>query len=141
MRGAELTLNRVKKSQKAAPVRVSRLSDFVSSEEVKQLHNNNFKASRETRKAFDVVDEYVARIMLYFGYEAYKDWKMGIIPDFRMRRLVEAARASELEMITNLEAVILAGGIAGAMSKKSKGVLKQAQKIIEKNEKRMKGEA
>lgn len=140
MRGAELTLDRVKESQKAAPVRVSRLSDFVSSEEVKELHEKVFKANGQNRKAFDVVDSYIARIMLYFGFEGYRAWKMGEIPDYRMRRLVEAARASQIDLITNLEAVLVATGIAGATSKKAKGPLGHANEIIKKNEKIAKGE-
>lgn len=139
MRGAELTLDRVKESQKAAPVRVRRLSDFVSSEKVKELHDNIAKV-RESSKKFDMVDSYVARIIGYFGYQAYLDWKAGIIPDYRMRRLVEAYRASQLELMTNLEAVILATGIAGATSKKAKGPLGDAHKIIKKNEERAKGQ-
>lgn len=140
MRGAELTLDRVKESQKAAPVRVSRLSDLVSSEDLKIIHDNNAKVA-DSRKKFDAVDSYVARIMLYFGFEGYLAWKSGEIPDYRMRRLVEAARASQVELITNLEAVVLLSGAAGATSKKAKGPLGDAHKVIQRNEKVAKGEA
>lgn len=139
MRRAELTLERVKESQKAIPVHVSRLSDFVSSEKLKELHDNNAKAV-ESRRRFDAVDSYVARIIGYFGYEAYKDWKAGIIPDYRMRRLVEAYRASQIELMMNVEAVLVATGIAGATSKKAKGPLGHANEIIKKNEKIARGE-
>lgn len=134
MRGAELTLDRVKGSPKAMPVREYRLSDFVSQEKVEELHEQNASGSKNAG-TFDLVDSYVARIIAYFGYEAYKDWNEGIIPDYRMRRLVEAYRASQLELMTNLEAVVLATGIAGAFSKKAKGPLGEAHKIIKKNEK------
>jgi hypothetical protein len=140
MRGAELTLERIKESPKAMPVREFRLSDFVSSEKVEELHKKNAKGSVQA-KHFDMVDSYVARIIAYFGYEAYKDWNAGIIPDYRMRRLVSAFRASQLELMTNLEAVVLATGIAGAFSKKAKGPLGDAQKIIKRNESIAKGEA
>lgn len=139
MRGAELTLEKVKESPKAMPVREFRLSDFVANEKVEELHERNAKGSARA-KLFDAVDSYVARIMAYFGYNAYLDWKAGIIPDYRMRRLVEAYRASQYEMFTNLEAVVLATGIAGATSKKARGPLGDAHKIIKKNEKYMKGE-
>lgn len=140
MRGAELTLGRIKESQKAMPVREFRLSDFVPSKQVEELHERNAKGSAKA-KLFDAVDSYVARIMAYFGYEAYLDWKAGIIPDYRMRRLVEAYRASQVELITNLEAVILETGIAGAWSKKAKGPLGDAHKIIKNNENYAKGVA
>lgn len=139
MRRAELTLEKVKESPKAMPVREFRLSDFASKKEIEELHDRNAKGSAKT-KLFDAVDSYVARIMAYFGYEAYLDWKMGIIPDYRMRRLVEAYRASQVEIMTNLEAVVLATGIAGAWNKKARGPLGDAHKIIKRNEKYMKGE-
>lgn len=139
MKRAELTLEKVKGSPKAKPVREFRLSDFVSREKVEELHERNAKGSAKS-KLFDAVDLYVARIIGYFGYEAYSEWKMGIIPDYRMRRLVEAYTASQLALLTNLEAVVLATGIAGAFSKKAKGPLGDANKIIKRNEKFMKGE-
>lgn len=138
MRGAELTLERVKQSPKAAKVRVSRLSDFVSDDEVKELHDRNAKGSAKS-KLFDAVDSYVARIIGYFGYEAYKDWKLGNIPDYRMRRLVEAYRASELELLAGLEAITALAGSAGATSKKSKGPIEAAAKIIKQHESIVKG--
>lgn len=138
MRGAELTLEKVRQSPKATSVREFRLSDLVSKEQVEELHANNVKGSKS--KLFDAVDSYVARIIAYFGYEAYKDWNAGIIPDYRMRRLVEAYRASQLEIMTNLEAVVLATGIAGAFSKKAKGPLGEAHKIIKNNEKLIGGQ-
>lgn len=140
MRGAELTLEAVKKSQKAAPVHVSRLSDFVSSEKVEELHANNVKGTAKAKK-FDAVDAYVAEIIARFGYEAYKDWKMGIIPDYRMRRLIWAERAREAAYLNNIEAVVTLAGIAGATSKKSKEPINRAIQQIKNNEKVMKGEA
>ena len=139
MRGAELTLEAVKKSQKAAPVHVSRLTDFVSSDKVKELHENNVKSAKP--KLFNAVDSYVAEIMARFGYEAYKDWKMGIIPDSRMRALIWAERAREAALLNNIEAVITLGSIAGATSKKSKEPINRAIQQIKNNEKVMKGEA
>jgi hypothetical protein len=139
MRRAELTLEKIKESPKAMPVREFRLSDFVSQEKVEEVHRRNATGSSKVR-LFDAVDSYVARIIAYFGYEAYLDWRKGNIPDYRMRRLVEAYRASQLELLTNLEAIVLASGIAGAMSKKAKGPLGEAHKIIKKNEKFIGGE-
>lgn len=139
MKGAELTLERVKQSQKAAPVHVSRLSDFVSSEKIEELHANNVKGSPKAKK-FDAVDSYVAEIMARFGYGAYKDWKMGIISDYRMRRLIWAERAREAAYLNNIEAVITLTGIAGATSKKSKEPINRAIQQIKNNEKVMKGE-
>ncbi len=140
MRRAELTLNRVKESQKAAPVRVRRLSDFVSEQELKELHENVAKGSSKPKK-FDMVDAYVAEIMARFGYEAYQAWNMGIIPDWRMRRLVEAERGREMRLINNLESVITLTGIAGATSKKAKEPIGRAIQQIKINEKITKGEA
>lgn len=140
MRGAELTLNRVKESQKAAPVRVSRLSDFVSSEEAQELHDRNAKGSARAKR-FDAVDSYVAEIIARFGYEAYKDWKIGIIPDETMRRFIWAERGRERALLNNLEAVITLGSIAGATSKKSKEPINRAIQHIKENEKMAKGVA
>lgn len=139
MRGAELTLKRVKESQKAAPVQSFRLSDFVSKEEIAELHERNAKAVAKA-KLFNNVDSYVAKIIAFFGYDAYKDWKMGILPDYRMRRLVEAYRASQLEILIGLEAVMALAGAAGATSKQSKAAIDAAAKIIKQNESIIKGE-
>lgn len=139
MRGAELTLEAVKKSQKAAPVHVSRLSDFVSSEKIEELHANNAKGSPKAKK-FDAVDSYVAEIMARFGYEAYQAWKTGIISDYRMRRLIWAERAREAALLNNIETVMTLGSIAGATSKKSKEPINRAIQQIKNNEKVMKGE-
>lgn len=140
MRRAELTLNKVKESEKAIPVHVSRLSDFVSSEETEELRAKNAQGSKRKKK-FNAVDSYVAEIIARFGYEAYKDWNMGIIPNDKMERLIWAERGRERALLNNLEAIITLNGMAGATSKKSKQPIDKAIQQIKENEKIVKGEA
>lgn len=140
MRRAELTLNKVKESEKTTPVHVSRLSDFVSSEETEELRAKNAQGSKRKKK-FNAVDSYVAEIIARFGYEAYKDWNMGIIPNDKMERLIWAERGRERALLNNLEAIITLNGMAGATSKKSKQPIDKAIQQIKENEKIVKGEA
>lgn len=140
MRESELTLKKVQTLPKVAPVREYRTSDFLTTEQLSELHKNNAKASRKQKK-FGAVDAYVAEIMARFGYEAYQAWNLGIIPDSKMRRLVEAERAREKQYILGLEGIIIMANAASARGKKGQvpKPLRAANKIYRNEEKIAKG--
>ena len=140
MRESELTLKKVKSLPKASPVREYRTSDFLTTEQLSELHKNNAKPSQKQKK-FNIVDSYIAEIMARFGYEAYQAWNMGIIPDYRMRRLLEAERAREKQSLLGLEGIIIMANAASARGKKGQipKPLKAANKIYLNEEKIAKG--
>lgn len=140
MRKSELTLKKVKALPKASPVREYRTSDFLTKEQLEELHQNNVRGIAK-RKKFDLVDSYVAEIMARFGYDAYQAWNMGEIPDSKMRRLVEAERAREKQYLLGLEGIIIMSNAASAHGKKGQipKPLRTANKIYRNEEKIAKG--
>ena len=140
MRKSELTLEKVRGLPKASPVREYRTSDFLTTEQLSELHQNNAKPAQK-RKKFDAVDSYIAEIMARFGYEAFKAWNMGEISDRKMRRLLEAERAREKQVLLGLEGIILMANAASARGKKGQvpKPLKAASKIYRNEEKIAKG--
>lgn len=140
MRESELTLKKVKSLPKASPVREYRTSDFLTTEQLSELHQNNAKPAQKQKK-FNIVDSYIAEIMARFGYEAYQAWNMGIIPDSKMMRLLEAERAREKQSLLGLEGIIIMANAASARGKKGQipKPLKAANKIYLNEEKIAKG--
>lgn len=100
---SELTLNSVKRT---AQNKEARISDFLTKEQKAEIAHA--RATKHSRKKFDQVDAYVAEIIARFGYDAYKDWKAGIISEKRMSRMVLAERAREKEHLLAVEGIIIA---------------------------------
>lgn len=111
---SELTLNAVKRT---AQNKETRISDFLTKEQKVEIAHA--RVTKHTKKKFDQVDAYVAEIIARFGYDAYKDWKAGIIGEKRMSRMVLAERAREKERLLAVEGIIIA--MTSPLIQKQKG--------------------
>lgn len=131
----ELTLDSVKQTAK---VKVSRASDFLTDEQIEEVHESNRKGIKEK---FSTVDAYIAEILARFGYETYVAWKFNEISEENMWSYVQAERAREARDRLILENIIVAS-VAGANQPTKSGnapkslktaikMLKTEQKIAE----------
>lgn len=103
----ELKLKNVKETAK---VKVSRASDFLTDEQIEEVHKSNRKGKK---LGFSRADSYIAEILARFGYEAYIAWKKGDISEEDMVHYVEAERAREAQNRLMIENIIVAS-VAGA---------------------------
>ena len=137
MRTPDITLNDARKELDSNE-RVYRVSDFLTQDEVKELHDNN-KVKHITPK-FDRVDAFVAEIISRFGYETYRAWKAEEISQDMMVRLLEAERSREAGIRLQLETLIVAS-CAGAnrpnKSGQSPRSLKMAIKMLNDERKKV----
>lgn len=137
MTAPDLTLN---KAIETAKVKVSRVSDFLTDEEIDKIHETNLKGKK--RASFDEVDSYIAEIIARFGYETYLAWKLGEIDELDMVHYIQAERAREAQNRLRLEHIIVAG-VAGANQRTKTGhapkSLKMAIKMLKSEEKLAKG--
>lgn len=135
-----LTLESVRERLKpdSAP-RVFSLRDFVDKEEVETLHEAHRKRIARKHKTFDDVDSLVAEILGRFGWDVYERWNTGEIDADWMARMLNAERARETaarsEIITSVYQSIL-----GTVAKHPKQRFEAVQKILDSNQKIMKGE-
>lgn len=104
----ELTLNKVKET---AQVKAYRASDFLSKEQIEEVHESNIRGKKRSR--FDQIDAYIAEIIARFGYETFMAWKTGEIDEDKMARYVEAERARDAKDRLALESLIVAA-VSGA---------------------------
>lgn len=129
----ELTLEKVKETAK---VKNFRASDFLTDEEMHEVHKSNAEGKKKT--GFDAVDAYIAEIIARFGYDAYTAWKAGDFDPELMIKCVLAERAREAKARVVLENVIVAA-VAGANNPTETGhapkSLKTAIKIIKREQK------
>lgn len=132
-----LTLEKV---QETAKVKVSRVSDFLTDEEIGEIHKSNLKGRK--RKGFNRIDSYVAEIISRFGYDTYVAWKTGEIEETQMVKYIEAERARETRARVMLESIIVAS-VAGANNPTKTGQtpksLKTALKVLKSEQELMKG--
>lgn len=131
----ELSLDTVKKT---ARVKVSRASDFLTDEQIEEVHESNRKGAVQK---FSTVDAYIAEIIARFGFDTYVAWKHGEISETNMLHFVQAERAREAKDRLILENIIVAS-VAGANQPTKSGnapkslktaikMLKTEQKIAE----------
>lgn len=142
-RTPDLNLRTVKNSLPAGGGSVTRVSDFMTSEEQKEIQRNNFFAKSPKARKFDEIDALAGEILARFGWEAYIAWQVGEMDTERMVRLLCAERAREAASRLNLEAVIMA--MVGSCVQRQKGQpvpkgVKLAQKIYNDEVKIAKGE-
>lgn len=137
MTAPELTLNKVKQNAK---VRNFRASDFLTDEQVEEVHESNIKGKKS--KGFDVIDAYIAEIIARFGYDTYVAWKFGEIGEEQMAKYIKAERARDVQNRLMIENIIVAS-MAGANNPTKGGhmpkSLKAAIKMIKSEEKLAKG--
>ena len=137
MTAPELTLNEIKKT---ARVKSFRASDFLTDEQIEEVHESNIKGKKNT--SFDVIDAYIAEIIARFGYDTFVAWKFGEIGEEQMMKYIQAERAREVQNRLMIESVIVAS-VAGANNPTKGGhmpkSLKSAIKMIKSEEKLAKG--
>lgn len=137
MTAPELTLNEIKKT---ARVKSFRASDFLTDEQIGEVHESNIKGKKNT--SFNVIDAYIAEIIARFGYDTFVAWKFGEIGEEQMMKYIQAERAREAQNRVIIESVIVAS-VAGANNPTKGGhmpkSLKSAIKMIKSEEKLAKG--
>lgn len=137
MTAPELTLDN---ARKAAKVKTFRASDFLTKEEMDEVHESNIKGKKNEN--FDVIDAYIAEILARFGYDTYVAWKFGEIDERHMMKYIEAERAREARNRLMVENVIVAS-VAGANNPTKGGhppkSLKTAIKMLKHEQKLAKG--
>ena len=133
----ELSLDTVRQTAK---VKVSRASDFLTDEQIEEIHESNRKGAAITK--FSSVDAYVAEILARFGYDAYVAWKFGEISESNMLHYIQAERAREAQNRLMLENIIVAS-VAGANQPTKSGnapkSLKTAIKMLKTEQKLAQG--
>lgn len=133
----ELTL---KNAQETARVKVSRASDFLTDEQLEEVHESNLHGKKKS--SFDEIDAYIAEILARFGYDTYVAWKFGEIDEGHMVKYIEAERAREAKNRLRLENIIVAS-VAGANQPTKSGhapkSLRTAIKMLKSEEKLAKG--
>lgn len=137
MTAPELTLKNVKET---AQVKTFRASDFLTDEQIDEVHESNAKGKKTT--GFNEIDAYIAEILARFGYETYVAWKFGEIGEEQMAKYIEAERAREIRSRLMIENVIVAS-VAGANNPTKGGhmpkSLKSAIKMLKKEQELAKG--
>lgn len=134
----DLTLDNVKKI--AEKKREYRASDFLTAEQVEEVHKSNIKGKKSN--SFDSIDAYIAEIIARFGYDTFVAWKFGEISEIQMAKYIEAERARDARKNLGLENLILAA-VAGANNPTKGGhmprSLRMAMQILKREEKIAKG--
>lgn len=134
----DLTLDNVKKI--AEKKREYRASDFLTAEQVEEVHKSNIKGKKNT--SFDNIDAYIAEILARFGYDTFVAWKFGEISELQMAKYIEAERARDARKNLGLENLIVAA-VAGANNPTKGGhmprSLRTALQILKREEKLAKG--
>lgn len=104
----ELTLNKVKDTAK---VKAYRASDFLTKEQVEEVHESNIRGKKLGK--FNQIDAYIAEIIARFGYNTFLAWKYGEIDEMQMAKYIEAERARDAKDRLALESLIVAA-VSGA---------------------------
>lgn len=132
----DLTLNGIKETA----VREYRASDFLTQEQLDEVHESNAKGKNTS--GFDEIDAYIAEILARFGYDTYIAWKAGDISETDMAHFIEAERARDARLRLPIENIVLAS-VAGANHPTKGGhppkSLKTAIKMLKSEERIAKG--
>lgn len=133
----ELTLQ---KAREAVKVKAARASDFLTKEELDEVHESNAQGKKNT--GYDAIDAYIAEIIARFGYDVYKAWNEGLISETRMAKYIKAERAREVRSRLMIENVIVAA-VSGANHPTKTGhapkSLKTAIKMLKSEQKLAQG--
>ncbi|WP_407457168.1 hypothetical protein [Fibrobacter sp.] len=133
----ELTLKQVKETAK---VKTFRASDFLTDEQIEEVHESNIRGRKQT--SFNEIDAYIAEILARFGYDTYVAWKFGEISEENMAKFIKAERAREARNRLKIENIIVAS-VSGANNPTKTGhapkSLKMATKMLKSEEKIAKG--
>lgn len=133
----ELTLKEVREK---AQTKVFRASDFLTTKQKEEVQKSNLKGKK---KAYNMIDAYVAEIIARFGYDTYIAWKDGSISEDSMLKYILAERARETQRTLALESIIIAS-VAGSNRPTKHGStpksLKVAIDILKKEQVKAKGD-
>lgn len=136
----EITLNKAKEVLEQKKTKTFRASDFLTQEQVEEVHKSNIKGKK---RSYNVVDAYVAEILARFGYDTYIAWKNGDISEKNMLAYMQAERAREIRSTLALESIIVAS-VAGSNHPTRHGSapksLKMAIDILKKEQNKAKGD-
>ena len=125
MRTPDLTLDKARKDAKGV-IREHRVSDFLTSNEIKELHETN--KEKRIQPKFDEVDALIGEILARFGYDTYIAWKSGAIDTEMIIRYLEAERCREAQNRYKLECIIVAS-VAGANRPNKQGYLPKSMRL------------
>ena len=130
----------LEKAKEIAKTKVFRASDFLTEEQVEEVHKSNYEGKKSS---YNAVDAYVAAIIARFGFDTYMAWKNGEISEDLMMRYVKAERARDAIKLLPLETIIITA-MAGANNATKQGhapkSLKTAIKVLKIEENKAKGE-
>lgn len=130
----------LEKAKEIAKTKVFRASDFLTEEQVEEVHKSNYEGKK---RSYNAVDAYVAEIIARFGFDTYMAWKNGEISEDLMMRYVKAERARDAIKLLPLETIIITA-MAGANNATKQGhapkSLKTAIKVLKIEENKAKGE-
>lgn len=140
MRKHELTLAKVKESPKIGE-HVVRASDFLTEEQIEELHRVN-REGKKVERTFDEVDAFAAEILARFGWETYKAWQKGEFSHEKALRFIAAERARTTAEGLPVQITIL-NAMAGAnhptKHKSAPKTLKQGVRFIKEQQQQAKG--
>lgn len=132
MTAPDITLEKAKST---IGVKNHRASDFLTQEQMDDVHKSNAKGKKQA--SFDFIDAYIAEILARFGYQTYLAWKAGDIAEEQMVKYIEAERARDVRNRLSLESIMLAS-MAGANQPTKSGhapkSLKTAINILKKEQ-------
>lgn len=130
----------LKKAKETANVRTHRASDFLTDEQMQEVHESNAKGKAQPK--YDIIDAYIAEIIARFGYDTYVAWKAGDIEQEQMVKYIEAERSREIADSLSLKSILIAS-VAGANQPTKSGhmpkSLKNAINILKKEQSFVKG--
>lgn len=128
----DITLDKAKST---IGVRNHRASDFLTQEQIDDVHKSNARGKKQS--SFDFIDAYIAEILARFGYQTYLAWKAGEIEENQMIKYMEAERARDVRNRLSLESIMVAS-MAGANQPTKSGhapkSLKTAINILKKEQ-------
>lgn len=132
---------------KAEAPRTRSLADFLSEDELEELHRINYERRLAKKpKKFDEVDSIVAEIIARFGWEVYQKWNDGEIDMAWMTRIINAERARDARKMAELEGVVVetlkslnSYDKKGKMTARAKKTAKDIEKIIKQNSETARG--
>lgn len=136
MTAPDITLEKAKST---IGVKNHRASDFLTQEQMDDVHKSNAKGKKQA--SFDFIDAYIAEILARFGYQTYLAWKAGEIEEEQMIKYIEAERVRDVRNKLALESIIVAstaganqptkGGHAPKSLKTAINILKKEQQLAE----------
>lgn len=136
----ELTLAEVKQSPKLGE-QVVRASDFLSEQQIEELHEANRRGKTIVRP-YDEIDAFAAEILARFGWETYRAWQRGEFSHEKALRFIAAERARTVAEGLPMQ-ITLVSAVAGSNNPTKSGnapqSLKNATRLLKEQQKQAKG--